>query len=469
MIKDNKMKILWLGLIVVGVCPTWAETEVVDGYTWEYSIQGDTAWIKSVKPKSGNIIVPQELGGYPVTVIGSNAFLDGRDIHSVVVKDGVTGVYDSAFKNCNSLNRLVLPSTVSKIGPNVFAGCTNITEATLPGCLDHLWDPESRDVKIFNEETFPGWVSLKHLIIADGSKTIFDACFYYFRNVETVEIPASIEKVGPSAFGECYKLKFLDFEGNAPICNNRIFDYANKDLVIRVARGSLGWDGNPKSLNLPNLWPHNNTCGRPIVHIGDPLPKPEPLICTNYVFETVTNHVYHHDVVTDMTAYYTTVTNVYVHYVNENEKPTFIFPSAYDTGFINVVAEVEGGYAVIPATWSVNFPGFTEKYGTDFSKALSKPNDKYDCRGNPMYVWQDYVAGTNPMDANDVFHATIAIEDGQVVVSHSPVLDEQRAALRKYTVYGKKNLMDSEWKVVDPGEELDYNFYRVTVRMKQSE
>lgn len=54
------------------------------------------------------------------------------------------------------------------------------------------------------------------------------------------------------------------------------------------------------------------------------------------------------------------MTNVHVHYTADAKTPQFILPSSYDTGFVNVITEVKGGLAIIPATWSANYPGFTE-------------------------------------------------------------------------------------------------------------
>ena len=52
----------------------------------------------------------------------------------------------------------------------------------------------------------------------------------------------------------------------------------------------------------------------------------------------------------------------------------------------------------------------------------------------------------DPTDETDVFTASITIVDGKVKVSYSPELDDARKALRKYTTWGKKDLMDAGWK-----------------------
>ena len=77
------------------------------------------------------------------------------------------------------------------------------------------------------------------------------------------------------------------------------------------------------------------------------------------------------------------------------------------------------------------------------------------------------VDGANTEGAkHDVFTASITIVDGEVKVSCSPELDDARKALRKYTTWGKKSLLDAGWTEVEPGRTADYNFFKVMVEMR---
>lgn len=171
-------------------------------------------------------------------------------------------------------------------------------------------------------------------------------------------------------------------------------------------------------------------------------------------------------VVTNVVTYYASVTNVHVHYVSDGDHPTFLNPPTTETGFVNAITEINGGFVSIPESWADNYDGFKEKFGEDFSVALAKPTGKHDQQGNPLFVWQDYVAGTNPVDENDVFRATVTIDGDKVIVSYSPKLDAERAAMRKYTIWGKKSLMEKDWIAVPEGGEANYNFFKVSVEMR---
>ena len=72
----------------------------------------------------------------------------------------------------------------------------------------------------------------------------------------------------------------------------------------------------------------------------------------------------------------------------------------------------------------------------------------------------------DPTDINDAFTATIKIVDDKPVISVVPALSEGEKSIRKYTVYGKVSLKDTDWIEVKAGKEGEYNFFKVTVQMK---
>ena len=120
----------------------------------------------------------------------------------------------------------------------------------------------------------------------------------------------------------------------------------------------------------------------------------------------------------------------------------------------------------VPETWSAQFPSYVAKFGSDFTASLTKPTGKKDATGNPLQVWQDFVAGTDPTDVNDLFRAEIRIVDNAPVVSWSPTLSATEAAKRTYTIYGRQSLLSGSWTVVASGQAANYNFFKVTVQMR---
>lgn len=103
-----------LVLISVPCSVVFAET---DGY-FTYEINDGCATITDVDTTvSGEVIVPQTLGGCPVTVIGVEAFYKCYDITGIVLPDGVITLERDAFRNCGA-DFIRIPDSVTEInGP----------------------------------------------------------------------------------------------------------------------------------------------------------------------------------------------------------------------------------------------------------------------------------------------------------------------------------------------------------------
>lgn len=116
----------------------------------------------------------------------------------------------------------------------------------------------------------------------------------------------------------------------------------------------------------------------------------------------------------------------------------------------------------VPADWPDQYPTFADKYGSDLAAALVKPTGKKTADGSPMYVWQDYVIGTDPTDPADRLTASIEMgADGQPIIKWSPDL-RTATPKRVYTVYGASTL-DGEWMSVTDENRAQMRFFKVGV------
>ena len=112
---------------------------------------------------------------------------------------------------------------------------------------------------------------------------------------------------------------------------------------------------------------------------------------------------------------------------------------------------------------------------TDFEAAAKMKLGKVDGAGRAMSVEDDYVAGTDPTNLESKLTATIKMgPDGKPIVSWKPPLNGEdadgagiREGVRKYSVFGKRDLADGEekWELVAEGEERNYRFFKVEVGM----
>ncbi len=87
-------------------------------------------------------------------------------------------------------------------------------------------------------------------------------------------------------------------------------------------------------------------------------------------------------------------------------------------------------------------------------------------------VWECYVAGLTPTNAEARFEATITIgADGKPDIAYNPPLSAEETAKREYIILGKRSLdLAEEWTNVTDVPDLDeagWRFFKVKVRMKK--
>ena len=395
----------------------WTDPET--GVLWYFMIVGDGAILQvspslPVIPREtvGAIEIPSTLGGCPVTSIGSYAFEDCSGLTSVTIPSSVTSIGSYAFRGCSGLTSVTIPSSVTSVGYRVFDGCSGLVDED--------------GFVIISGGLYGYYGNAKSVTIPSNVTSIGFRVFYGYSGLTSVTIPSSVTSIGSEAFSGCSLLKDVYFKGvNPPMLGATVFNECDPDLVLHAP---TGWKGRTRILGGVYLEVEGEHGGIQQVNV--------------------------------------TVTNVVVNYVLNSVQPEFAIPATSDTGFVNIITEVRGGAVAVPASWADNYPTFTTKFGSDFTKALSMKTGKKDGAGNDMFVWQDYVAGTDPTKEDDVFKASITIVGGKVTISYSPELDDERKAMRKYTTWGKRSLLDTDWTVVQEGQEAEYNFFKVSVEMK---
>lgn len=109
---------------------------------------------------SGDIVIPDEINGIPVTCIGSNA-LAFSGITSVVIGNNVKMIDYNAFCNCGALSTVTFGENVAEIGKEAFSGCSSLTSVTLSDSVKKIGD-RAFD-KCFHLKTFVAGMGLKEL------------------------------------------------------------------------------------------------------------------------------------------------------------------------------------------------------------------------------------------------------------------------------------------------------------------
>ncbi len=176
-----------------------------------YKVIGGKAVITNVDTAiSGNVIIPQTLGGYTVTAIE-----------------------DGAFAGCTKLTGISIPSSVTSIGTGVFASCSALTSITvgnsntsyrssgnclidikgktlIAGCKDSII-PTDGSVTVIGQGAFEGQITLTQMIIPTSITLIENNAFKGCSALKAIDIPASVATIGDYAFYGCSVLKTVTF------------------------------------------------------------------------------------------------------------------------------------------------------------------------------------------------------------------------------------------------------------------
>lgn len=271
------------------------------------------------------------------------------------------------------------------------------------------------------------------ITIPDNVTSIGDNTFLDCSELKSVEIPNSVTNIGIYAFRGCSGLTSITLPDNGVYVKGGAFAYCTSLVNVTIPENADGIDDSTFK-GCSKLW-------------------------SKWIRTMEQSSVGN--------AIALTVTNVVVHYVT-NSKPSDAVTPPMSEGLVNIVSEVTAGSAVaISSEWAAQYEGFADRFGADFGKAITKPTGKRDAAGREMYVWQDFVAGTDPMDEDDVFTASITFDAaGNTVISWTPELTEAEADKRVYRKYGKVKLNDTNWTEITGDEADNYNFFKVSVEMK---
>ena len=233
---------LILATVSVWTLVTMAET---DG-PYTYTVSGGTANIIEVnKNIDGDVVIPDTLGGYPVTVIWGCAFSDCVNLTSVTIPASVitlTADFSSycVFFNCPNLTAIhvaddneyftsdngvlfnkdktvliqcpegktgiyAIPDDVTGFALDAFRGCVNITEINIPDSLINVGGYVFRDCERLEAVNVgdgnPVLASVDGVLIDNINAAIM---FYPYAKIGAFTIPTNVRYILSSAFSNGY-------------------------------------------------------------------------------------------------------------------------------------------------------------------------------------------------------------------------------------------------------------------------
>lgn len=160
------------------------------------------------EPVEKTVIVPEEVDGYPVVGIESEAFMYST-VTDVILPDSITYIGSNAFSCSGYLNKISFPKSLEIIGVRAFSGCTSITKADIncPELKLSRWmfensglEDVSLTVKSIDEQAFMGCKQLENVTLNEGIEIIEANAFENCTNLKSIKLPLSLKIIGQGAF-----------------------------------------------------------------------------------------------------------------------------------------------------------------------------------------------------------------------------------------------------------------------------
>ena len=251
-----------VSMLILIFCVLPAKVNATEAEDFDYEVNDGKVTITGFKGvQEGDLVIPNEINGMPVTEIGESAFFINGFTGNLIIPGSVTTIGESAFDGCSGFTgNLIIPDSVTTIGDNAFKSCSNLTslkigkgvesigECAFSGCSGFmviLTIPDS--VTTIGESAFDGCSGFTgNLIIPDSVTTIGESAFYNCNGLTgELTIPGSVTTIGERAFAYCSGFTGeLTIPGSVTTIGDYAFNNCSSLTSLKIGKGveSIGND-----------------------------------------------------------------------------------------------------------------------------------------------------------------------------------------------------------------------------------
>lgn len=154
------------------------------------------------------LILPDTMGGYPVTKIGGLFFENPVDLDKIVLPKYLKTIERNAFSN-RIIGSVVFPDGLETIEGNAFAG-TSIKEIILPDSVTYIGSGAFQDCEA-------------EKIVLPKGLTILEAGSFSYNNITEIEIPEKVTAIMKGALKSNKNLKTIKIHKNISIIEEENF------------------------------------------------------------------------------------------------------------------------------------------------------------------------------------------------------------------------------------------------------
>ena len=135
--------------------------------------------------------------------ISKHLYVNGSEIHDLLIPKSVSSIGDFAFYSCSSLKSIHIQGRVSSIGTKAFYGCDGLTKVNISDvaawCNISFSSLNDNPIS-YTQHLFVNDLEIKDLIIPSTVTSIGDNVFARCSELKSVTIPNSVVSIGKEAF-----------------------------------------------------------------------------------------------------------------------------------------------------------------------------------------------------------------------------------------------------------------------------
>ncbi len=256
-----------------GICTLCGNNPCIDYLTYKFA--NGAAVITGCNPEyEGEMIIPDSIDGYPVKIIGENAFSGCTLMTEVVIPEGIIIIKDSAFAGCPALTSVTIPSTVTNIVYNAFGEYNYFSG-------NHGWYYEilnTNNIKKVNISDINAWLNidfdsalsnpmcngadlylngelLTDVVIPEDITSINSFAFYGCTSLNSVKMGDNVERIDQYAFEGCTSLESVTLGDRVANIGGYAFWGCTslKDIVIPSSVSYIGWEAFKRCTSLESV------------------------------------------------------------------------------------------------------------------------------------------------------------------------------------------------------------------------
>ncbi len=159
------------------------------------------------------LVIPDEINGHPVTVIGNAAFSGDGYLVYAELGANVREIGENAFYGCAELVRVDATEALKKIGYFAFYGCSLLSSVNGAAGLTEIYD-----------SAFGACPALCYLDFPETLTKIGDAAFYCALSLPAADLPDGDITIGAQAFYGCKSLCSVEIGGLREIPDEAFYD-----------------------------------------------------------------------------------------------------------------------------------------------------------------------------------------------------------------------------------------------------